>query len=310
MYTGERYHLGVVGEDGQMAEKKYELKGYGLCCQIEEMNEDNQRFDHLGYVKQVFLGDIPYLSEEEEPVLLSNRGRGICSEYGPSSPLGFAEAKVGEWFLKMGCGVLRRTEEDYSFCKEYDFVPLEVTSERRGDAVLFQAEQKETGGYAYRYEKIFRLGENGLILQYFFTNTGEKNILWQSYSHNFFRANLCRPETVRLQFDYGENLKLRHVSGENVLKETGDEKGKESLMVAKRVADSSFYVGEFPKDRAPVGYKLWFSQPKRGIGESIDLMPIKCKLWMAENCICPELFVEGNIKPGERLGFCRTYSFF
>ena len=88
----------------------YELNGHGLCCQIDQMNEDNQRFDHAGYVKQVFYNGIPYLSEEMEPILLSNKGRGICSEFGASHPLGFEEAKAGGWFLKIGCGMLRRTE--------------------------------------------------------------------------------------------------------------------------------------------------------------------------------------------------------
>ena len=45
------------------------------------------------------------------------------------------------------------------------------------------------------------------------------------------------------------------------------------------------------------------------IVEAQNFSPVKVKLWMAENCICPESFYEGCVMPGNTVEWMRSYCF-
>ena len=45
------------------------------------------------------------------------------------------------------------------------------------------------------------------------------------------------------------------------------------------------------------------------IVETQNFSPVKVKLWMAENCICPESFYEGCVMPGNTVEWMRSYCF-
>ena len=98
-----------------MEELVTQLTSHGWTYDILKMNRENQRFDHLGHVGQVRNNGRVFLSEEKEPAVFCNKGKGICSEFTASRPVGFTDAEIGEYFLKIGCGLLRKTDENYSF---------------------------------------------------------------------------------------------------------------------------------------------------------------------------------------------------
>ena len=90
-------------------ESKRILESKKLLVEIGRMGMLNQRFDHLGYVHQIWEKNskISYLSEEPRPFPEENKGIGICEEFCASRPIGFDEAQEGDWFITPGCGILK-----------------------------------------------------------------------------------------------------------------------------------------------------------------------------------------------------------
>ena len=114
------------------------LEDGGWIYEIDTLDNENQRFDHFGCVKQIKYGNREFLSEEKTPILYQNKGVGICSEFSASSPIGFDEAGQGDWFVKIGCGIMKKSGTKYSFNKQYSFIPLEVHCQRKADSVFLR----------------------------------------------------------------------------------------------------------------------------------------------------------------------------
>src|SRR5947207_1412520 len=122
------------------------------------------------------------------------------------SGLGYDEAKVGESFVRIGVGAVRKRDEPaYRQFTTYDIVdPGTRTVHRSSDRVEFIHTLKDTAGYAYEYRKIVRLKGSTLVLEHRLKNTGRKPIATSVYEHDFFM--LDRQPTgpdfvVRFPFD-------------------------------------------------------------------------------------------------------------
>ena len=119
---------------------------------------------------------------------------GPCSAlYGPvnefAQPLGWDDSKPGGTFIKIGVGVLRRSEGNYNQYKPYDVLnPGKWTVKKHKDSIEFQQELSDpTSGYAYLYRKTIRLerGKPNMVIEHSLKNTGKKPIESSVYNHNF-----------------------------------------------------------------------------------------------------------------------------
>lgn len=50
------------------------LEDGGWIYEIDTLDNENQRFDHFGCVKQIKYGNREFLSEEKTPILYQNKG--------------------------------------------------------------------------------------------------------------------------------------------------------------------------------------------------------------------------------------------
>jgi hypothetical protein len=50
-------------------------------------------------------------------------GQGLYNEFGIHFPLGFDEVKIGEWFHKIGVGLLKKENNKYEFLHYYIIKP-------------------------------------------------------------------------------------------------------------------------------------------------------------------------------------------
>ena len=112
---------------------------------------------------------------------------GPSEEYGV---LGYDEAKVGGTFIKVGVGVLRKTEEPrYDHSKTYEIVDGgKWTVKKHKDSIDFEhAVSDSASGYGYLYRKTVRLvkGEPRMLIEHSLKNTGPKPIQSNVYNHNF-----------------------------------------------------------------------------------------------------------------------------
>jgi len=119
---------------------------------------------------------------------------GPCSALmGPANefqkPLGFDTAKVDGTFIKIGVGVLRKTEGPYNTYKPYPVLnPGKWTIIKSRNQIVFTQELSDPdSGYGYIYRKTMRL-ENGkpeLTIEHSLKNTGKLVIDSNVYNHNF-----------------------------------------------------------------------------------------------------------------------------
>ena len=77
------------------------LEDGGWIYEIDTLDNENQRFDHFGCVKQIKYGNREFLSEEKTPILYQNKGVGICSEFSASSPIGFLFSRTKFWGMEL-----------------------------------------------------------------------------------------------------------------------------------------------------------------------------------------------------------------
>ncbi len=288
-------------------ESKRILESKKLLVEIGRMGMLNQRFDHLGYVHQIWEKNskISYLSEEPRPFPEENKGIGICEEFCASRPIGFDEAQEGDWFIKPGCGILKKKGGKYSFENVYEFKPLEIQEKITEEEICFQTVQEELRGYGYVYEKKFFMAGESLCIQHKMENTGTRVLDWQSYAHNFFLPGAEDCRGFRLHSSYGKTGDWELLSGDDILKKNG-----EFLEVAAVPQKAPLYILR-TEAHGKGGYQYMLMNPekKRFVTEEGDFVPEKFKVWISRNCFCPEIFLQAKIEPGETFSWERRYSF-
>ena len=123
-------------------------------------------------------------------------------------PLGYEAAKPGGTFVKIGVGVLRRTDEkDYDAFKPYPVADHGRWSVKRTDdsIEILHILSDESSGYSYEYRKTLRLGKgtSEMELAHDLKNKGRNAIETQVYNHNFLVIDGKGPQagtTVTLPF--------------------------------------------------------------------------------------------------------------
>ena len=125
------------------------------------------------------------------------------------SALGYAEAKTGETFVRIGVGLLKKPEEArFQQYKTYEIVSNgNWTVKIVADSVEFTQEVTDpVSGYAYLYRKTVRLAKDAprMTIEHSLKNIGKKTIETNVYNHEFFMLD-SQPSgpdfTVKFPFD-------------------------------------------------------------------------------------------------------------
>lgn len=227
-------------------------------------------------------------------------------------PLGFEEASVGGEFIKIGVGVLKKTEDaKYSFSKKYPVTNSgiwKVSTEK--DKITFSQELKTSLGFSYHYQKIVRLAPNkaALTIEHQLTNTGTKAIHSSTYNHNFFMIdNEPTGPNIHTSFDvdieatgrgFGD---LAHARNKSIVYTRQLQKGEnvfsEDLKINKGIPEKYAFQVENTKTGAGV----------RVIGnKAIDTLVY----WACATTACPEPYINLSLKPGATTRWDITYEFY
>ncbi len=225
--------------------------------------------------------------------------------------LGYAEAKAGGTFLKIGVGVIRKPEEhSFQQFKTYEIVdPGKWVVKTKDDSVEFtQTVADPSSGYAYQYTKVVQLvkGKPFMTLAHRLKNTGKKIIESDVYEHNFYMldAQPTGPDVVvRFPFEVHATQDLRglaQIKGNELiyLKElTGRESAQSNL--------TGF--GSDPKD-----YNISEENTKTGAGvrQTCDRPLVRINYWSIRSTACPEAYVHMKIAPGETFTWKISYEFY
>ncbi|MGB5708662.1 MAG: hypothetical protein WBM41_17765 [Arenicellales bacterium] len=233
---------------------------------------------------------------------------GPAEEFAMFNPMGFAEAKEGESFVKIGVGLLEKNKKsEYQFYGKYRIIRAgEWQIEHGRDWVSFNQDFKGERGWAYQYQKTIRLipDRPELVIEHRLENSGEKTIDINHYNHNF---------TIIDDIPYGPDYLVEFpfatdqpVSIKNLAWYRGN-----SIEVMEPLQNNSIGISVFEGDD-PGGYN---SAKVRNLrtGAAVEFSgsaPItRMAFWAVERAACPEPFINLNLSPGQSQEWTIHYRF-
>ena len=228
------------------------------------------------------------------------------------SALGYADAKVGETFVRIGVGLLKKPEEPkFQQFKTYDIADNgKWTVKTAADSVEFTQEVTDpVSGYAYLYKKTVRLAKGAprMTIEHSLRNTGKKVIETNVYNHEFFVLDNqpSGPDfTVKFPFEVKNTSDFRGLA---------EVSGRELHYLQElRPGNQSIHseltgFGDSAKD-----FDFRVENRKTGAGVRVtgDHALSKIDFWSPRTTVCPEAYIDLKIEPGKESRWQLTYDFY
>jgi hypothetical protein len=226
--------------------------------------------------------------------------------------LGFAEAKTGGTFLKIGVGVLRKPDDaKYDMFRAYDIVDHGkwMVNATKNSVVFSQRVVDPASGYGYLYQKTVRLvqGKPEMVIEHQLTNVGKKVIESSVYDHNFLVLDhqTTGPDfTVTLPFSIH--------AGKPYKTDLGNVDGNKISYVKKLEGRDVFTVQVEGFGKTASDYKITIENKQLGAGMKITGdQPLEDEeLWSIRSTLALEPFVHMSIAPGKSFRWKYTYDYY
>ncbi|MFK7774414.1 MAG: hypothetical protein AB8F94_19885 [Saprospiraceae bacterium] len=264
------------------------------------------RFDWTGKIvsvkfQNVQISGIEITDSENENFI----GKGFYNEFGFNTPLGFNDIKVGDWFHKIGVGLLKKEDDQYLFNKNYQIQPANFKVFTEQNRVLIICESKALNGYSYLLKKEIEVHENSFIINYDLKNTGEKEIITDEYVHSFIAVN---------NDSIGSNYSLKfpfqlmpHLFEETVNPEQKVDIEKNEIKFNSSPKEQFFFSYLSGRNAVDAAWELINLKNKVGISETGNFQTKKVNLWGWKHVISPELFFNIFISPNQSVQWSRTF---
>ncbi len=262
------------------------------------------RFDWTGFVTQVTLDSAVTFCVPEAMDGTGTGGNGLSNEFGIFSPVGHVEAAVGDWFPKLGVGLLRKPHPDpYSFAGSFELQPYPMRSEQKSPCRIdMVVDPLECRGYAARLHKIFTAKGCTLQIDYRLENVGEKPIRTNEYCHNFLCIN-GHP----IGPDYAVCLPFAAKSAEwePPLRPVGNG-------IELTEAPSTAFYRRLDFEQATGGgwgWELTCRPEKAKVLEQTNQPWINLAVWGTGRVMSVEAFVDISLAPGQTMTWQRLFTF-
>ena len=289
----------------------YTLKNSNLEVQIDAplKNYRNPRFDWTGKIVSIMFKKNRVTTIENKTI--NNDlfyGKGLYNEFGIDSPLGFNEAKNGDWFHKIGIGLLKKDHNQYKFDNPYKIKPATFSVSKKLNTILIKCISDCINGYSYVLTKQIELFNCTLKINYSLKNTGKKKIVTDEYAHNFIAMNNSLAETNNiLKFPFELKPLLFE---ENVNPEKKVFLGLDHIAVQSSPKEQFFFSNLSGGESVEASWEMANQDTLIGIRETGNFKTNKINLWGWEHVISPELFIHLDIAPKETQEWSRTYDFY
>jgi hypothetical protein len=232
----------------------------------------------------------------------------IASEFGMNTPLGYAEAKPGDLFAKIGVGLLQKTNtQAYQFAGRYPLIePFAWTVSQGDDWIEFRQEVDDFKGWGYAYSKRIVLDPDKPVMTVFheFTNRGVREINTDYYCHNFTMIDGDPiDQRYHLEFSFP-------VSASNTMKGFAACDGN-GITILKPVV-GSFHTFLTGWEQAETPNQVTILNRSKGAGVQIrgSAKPHQFALWTTTLATCPEPFIPIHLQAGESAAWHDEYTFF
>jgi hypothetical protein len=227
--------------------------------------------------------------------------------------LGYAEAKTGETFVKIGVGVLRKPDEPrYSGYTHYAIVDSGKWSAQTSPTSVDSAQEVNdpASGYGYVYRKIVRLtpGKPEMAIEHTLRNIGRRPIQTLQYNHNFLvldKAPTGPDFVIVLPFE------IKTATPPNAQAAAAIEG---SRIVYKRPlgSEESFALSVQGFGTDPKDYDVRVESRRIGAGVRItsDRPAAAMSLWSIRSNISFEPDIAINVAPGASMSWTYTYTYY
>jgi hypothetical protein len=272
------------------------------------------RFDWSGVIKSLRMQNHEFFGQwfEHYDPKIHDAITGPVEEFLTSDAgLGYAEAKPGDEFVRIGVGAVRKPEEPaYQRFKTYEITDPGKWTVRHGQNwVEFTQNLRAHNGYAYRYTKRITLvkGKPQMTIEHTLKNTGSKPIATQQYNHNFFMLDgepTGPDSSVTFAFDPKPAKPLPA--------ELAEIKGRQ-ITYLKTLAPRQTVMTEVQGfGPSASDYDVRLENRKSGTGVRIqgDRPIVKIVYWSIRPTFCPEAYVALEAAPGKATKWTYTYSFY
>lgn len=271
------------------------------------------RFDWSGILRQAEYRGHTYFGElrpEHDP-LGHDHAPGPAEEFNMQNPPGFAEARVGGRFLKIGVGVLKKTEERYRFHHHYPILDhgkrtLSMGFEARSLVMTHEAGLGRR--LAYHYTKTIELAPDQPVLRvrHLLRNTGREPLAIEHYSHNIFRLDdQSIGSCYELEYPFSPEMKINTRDKEAVQLEGNRLTFRDPRLTATVHINFSGFGPDTPNR-----FTLTNRTTKSALEVSIDMPPAKVDLYAEPPAVCPEPFVAFEIQPGQHAQWTHEMTFY
>ena len=276
------------------------------------------RFDHAGVFGNVeFAGHKVFGPWKDTHDPTNNDDiLGPCEEFGMQEPLGWADAKPGGTFLKIGVGELEKPQDakEYQFWHNYKVVKpaawklIPPEPGRNPKSVEWAMAAAHPAGYGYEYVKGIDVAANApeVTISHRLKNTGAKPLTTTVYNHNFFNVD---GDPVGPNYGITFEAAPKAAEPKERFAEVVTLDGKE-LRLAKSLDRGSIWSvltgfgggsnQRFVLRHAPTGVRVRVSQTA-----PFDRFVV----WGVKTCLCPEPFQTIKLGPGEETTWSVAYRF-
>lgn len=292
------------------------LESERLRAEIAEPGENPNtgfRFGRAAFIADITLDGERHFGANEPKNLIhpSSGGRGLCCEY--TADLS-GEAAVGEYFPKLGVGLIRKEEEEpYCFHKRYrDVREYPVSIEKGRDWARFVTEPVSCMGYAVREERKISVSGNRLTMEVILENTGEKPILTGEYCHNFLSIDgMAITPDYHLDLPGLPELGVRDIPNlyPSPCNFHADGDGIEILRSETAVSLAEIPLCGLDSKKQPFSWRLSHKGAKAAVSVEEYLVPSKITLWETDHIFSAEMEHTISLAPGENKSWKRVYTF-
>lgn len=282
------------------------LENNRLKVEIQEpgANYKGARFDWSGFISQITLdGVISYCVPERLKEGKGTGGLGFCNEFGIDLPIGYEAIEVGELFPKVGVGLLKKDQNaPYDFFRNYEVFPSQVEIAKAADTITFETANISPMGYGYHLFKEVAIVDNRLIISYKLTNSGDKPIHTSEYSHNFIGINN--------QF-ISEHYHLKMPRMKKIDVALGSILRSQDRLTWPVTPEGDFYaILDWEAKNGTYNWEIFHDEIGAGVRELSQFLPSKVALWGDDHVVCPEVFIDIELKPSEMKSWKRIYEFY
>ena len=285
-----------------------ELSSGDLTLQVMLPDHDERyyvgsRFTPVAAVLSARVGDQGFFSNPVEHDSETEHA-GLASEFDLSTPPpGHAEAAIGEGFVKVGVGILKKTGANYFFWNKYEVItPAETTVEWGENSAAFRQVCEGVSGYAYTLQAVVTVAERVLTVDWTLSNTGQKPIATDHYVHNFFRLG-DRPVGPDYVISFPFDFEAPGLAEEQTLK------GREIHFAAEIPKWVNIDLKPAEEPEGPQSFTV--SQTATGLSIRGTTSPrvTRTAIHATKSHLCPEQFIHLEIEPGKKANWQRRYEF-